>query len=50
LLLNTGTSYKIADGIEVLPTPGHTADDVSVLVKTEDLGTVIVAGKTLKLS
>lgn len=44
LLCNAGTPFKIADGIEVIPTPGHTADDVSVFVKTENLGTVVVAG------
>jgi hypothetical protein len=40
-----GIPFEIGGGIQVMPTPGHTADDVSVVVKTEDLGTVVIAGK-----
>lgn len=29
----------------MIPTPGHTADDVSVVVNTQELGTVVIAGK-----
>jgi glyoxylase-like metal-dependent hydrolase (beta-lactamase superfamily II) len=40
-----GNIYKIDDGIEVIPTPGHTHADVSVLVQhVKDLGTVVVCG------
>ena len=40
-----GNIYKIGDGIEVIPTPGHTHADVSVLVRhVKDLGTVVVCG------
>jgi len=40
-----GIPYEIADGIKVIPTPGHTADDVSVVVESQELGTVVIAGK-----
>ena len=40
-----GIAFEIDVGIKVIPTPGHTADDVSVVVKTEDLGIVVIAGK-----
>lgn len=40
----TGESYKIDDHLQIIPTPGHTTADVSVVVKTEDLGTVVIAG------
>ncbi|KAI9553573.1 hypothetical protein GHT06_021491 [Daphnia sinensis] len=36
--------FDISEGIQVIPTPGHTADDVSVIVNTENLGTVVIAG------
>jgi len=39
-----GIPYEIADGIKVIPTPGHTADDVSVVVESQELGTVVIAG------
>ena len=39
-----GIPYEIDDDVEVLPTPGHTSEDVSVLVKSTNLGTVVVAG------
>ena len=32
------------DRIEVTPTPGHTMDSVSVIVKTKDSSTVVIAG------
>jgi len=41
----TGLPFNIDEGITVIPTPGHTADDVSVVIKTEDLGIVVIAGK-----
>lgn len=40
----TGIPFEIGEGIQVIATPGHTADDVSVVVQTKDLGTVVVAG------
>ena len=43
-MLSLGVPYKIAEGIEVIPTPGHTADDVSVVVSARGLGTVVIAG------
>ncbi|XP_046655737.1 metallo-beta-lactamase domain-containing protein 1-like isoform X2 [Daphnia pulicaria] len=39
-----GLPFEIDEGITVIPTPGHTADDVSVVIKTEDMGTVVIAG------
>ncbi|XP_076045120.1 metallo-beta-lactamase domain-containing protein 1-like isoform X3 [Oratosquilla oratoria] len=41
----TGEPYKIDENVEVLPTPGHTTADVSVVVRTQDMGTVVVAGE-----
>lgn len=35
--------YKIGDGIEVIATPGHTSQDVSVIVHTDD-GVVAIVG------
>ncbi len=43
-----GVPYKIAEGVEVIATPGHTADDVSVVVRTADQGVVVVAGDTFE--
>jgi glyoxylase-like metal-dependent hydrolase (beta-lactamase superfamily II) len=41
-----GLPFEIDEGITVIPTPGHTADDVSVVIKnSEDMGTVVIAGK-----
>ena len=44
-----GVSYFIGeendiDKIEVTPTPGHTMESVSVIVKTKDSSTVVIAG------
>ena len=44
-----GTSFFIGeesdeDKIEITPTPGHTMDSVSVIVKTEKYQTVVIAG------
>lgn len=39
-----GAPYKLAEGVEVIPTPGHTHSDVSVVVKDTELGTVVIAG------
>ncbi|XP_053644711.1 metallo-beta-lactamase domain-containing protein 1 isoform X1 [Cherax quadricarinatus] len=37
----TGEAFKIDESVEVIPTPGHTSNDVSVVVKTQHLTTVI---------
>jgi glyoxylase-like metal-dependent hydrolase (beta-lactamase superfamily II) len=39
-----GEEFVIEPGIRIIPTPGHTATDVSVLVDTESLGLVAVTG------
>lgn len=38
-----GQPYKIDDRIEVIPTPGHTAQDISVIVKTKR-GIIAIVG------
>jgi glyoxylase-like metal-dependent hydrolase (beta-lactamase superfamily II) len=38
-----GQPYRIDDGIDVIPTPGHTAEDVSVIVKTRQ-GVIAIVG------
>ncbi|KAK3858913.1 hypothetical protein Pcinc_034931 [Petrolisthes cinctipes] len=40
----TGEPYKIDDFLQIIPTPGHTTADISVVVRTGDLGTVVIAG------
>ncbi|CAK8690542.1 unnamed protein product [Clavelina lepadiformis] len=40
----TNAQYSISDSIYVIPTPGHTNADVSVVVEGTKLGTVVVAG------
>lgn len=43
--LRCGASHPLHAGyLEVLPTPGHTGHDVSLLVRGTDLGDVLVAG------
>ncbi|KAA0723218.1 Metallo-beta-lactamase domain-containing protein 1 [Triplophysa tibetana] len=42
--LAEGQPYLIDDHVSVIPTPGHTARDVSVMVKGTSQGTVLVAG------
>ncbi|XP_072547510.1 metallo-beta-lactamase domain-containing protein 1 [Salminus brasiliensis] len=42
--LAEGQPYLIDDHVSVIPTPGHTGRDVSVLVKGTSAGTVLVAG------
>ncbi|XP_071085876.1 metallo-beta-lactamase domain-containing protein 1-like isoform X2 [Haliotis cracherodii] len=39
-----GIPYEIDEHVEVVPTPGHTGSDVSVIVKNTALGTVAVTG------
>ncbi|XP_060638955.2 metallo-beta-lactamase domain-containing protein 1 [Anolis sagrei] len=43
--LRQGQPYVLHEGhLEVLPTPGHTAADVSLLVRGTELGDVLLAG------
>ncbi|KAK2180029.1 hypothetical protein NP493_461g01006 [Ridgeia piscesae] len=42
--LGQGEPYKLHEWVEVLPTPGHTGSDVSVVVRNTSIGTVVVAG------
>ncbi|KAJ8007725.1 hypothetical protein DPEC_G00097140 [Dallia pectoralis] len=42
--LAEGQPYPIDEHVSVVPTPGHTGRDVSVLVKGTSMGTVLVAG------
>ncbi|XP_010897474.1 metallo-beta-lactamase domain-containing protein 1 [Esox lucius] len=42
--LAEGRPYPIDEHVSVVPTPGHTGRDVSVLVKGTTMGTVLVAG------
>ncbi|XP_033096096.1 metallo-beta-lactamase domain-containing protein 1-like isoform X2 [Anneissia japonica] len=39
-----GEPFKIDDAVDVIPTPGHTHNDVSVVVRNTAKGTVVVAG------
>ena len=36
--------YCLNDDIFIIPTPGHTSEDVSVVVENTSIGTVVVAG------
>ena len=36
--------YMLDEHTEVLPTPGHTGSDISVVVRNTPIGTVVVAG------
>ena len=39
-----GVPYVLEEHTEVLPTPGHTGSDISVVVRNTPIGTVVVAG------
>ena len=39
-----GVAYVLDEHTEVLPTPGHTGSDISVVVRNTPIGTVVVAG------
>ncbi|XP_018336197.1 metallo-beta-lactamase domain-containing protein 1 [Agrilus planipennis] len=41
---NTQLEYKLGEYVKVVPTPGHTLQDVSVIAKVPDLGTVAITG------
>jgi len=40
-----GEPYIVDEDIKIVPTPGHTNADVTVLVRTVNLGIVAVVGK-----
>jgi glyoxylase-like metal-dependent hydrolase (beta-lactamase superfamily II) len=40
----SGEPFPVADDVDVIHTPGHTSDDISVLVKGTHLGTVAIVG------
>ncbi|XP_034532660.1 metallo-beta-lactamase domain-containing protein 1 [Notolabrus celidotus] len=42
--LSEGETFRVDEHVSVLPTPGHTAQDVSVQVKGTSAGTVLIAG------
>jgi glyoxylase-like metal-dependent hydrolase (beta-lactamase superfamily II) len=42
--LTLGEPFIIDEDVKVVPTPGHTLTDVSVLVNTKDKGLVAVTG------
>eukprot|EP00105_Crassostrea_gigas_P042042 XP_019926190.1 PREDICTED: metallo-beta-lactamase domain-containing protein 1 [Crassostrea gigas] len=37
-------TFAVNDDVEVIPTPGHTSEDISVIVKNTQLGTIAVVG------
>ena len=39
-----GVPYVLDEHTEVLPTPGHTGSDISVVVRNTTIGTVVVGG------
>jgi len=41
---DAAAKYVLSENIFVMPTPGHTHSDVSVVVQNTDVGTVVVAG------
>jgi len=45
-----GEKYIIDEGVEVVATPGHTSDDVSLIVQNTTNGTVLVGGKSSQFS
>ena len=40
-----GIPYEIDDDVEVIATPGHTPECVSLVVRNSQLGTVVLSGK-----
>ena len=40
-----GIPYEIDDDVEVIATPGHTPECVSLIVRNSQLGTVVLSGK-----
>ena len=45
--LSKGEAYVLSEGLSVIPTPGHTGSDVSLVVENSQLGTVVVAGEDI---
>ena len=43
-LMVQGVPYVLDEHTVVLPTPGHTGSDISVVVRNTPIGTVVVAG------
>lgn len=43
-LLNSGEPFIIDEDVKVVPTPGHTLADVTVLVNAKDKGLIAVTG------
>lgn len=41
---DTGEPFVIDKDVTVIPTPGHTSSDVSVIVQTDDRGIIAIAG------
>uniref|UniRef100_S4RCR8 Metallo-beta-lactamase domain-containing protein 1 n=1 Tax=Petromyzon marinus TaxID=7757 RepID=S4RCR8_PETMA len=48
--LAEGKAYVINPYVQVIPTPGHTCSDVSVVVRDTSVGTVVVAGDVFEWS
>nr|XP_032827031.1 metallo-beta-lactamase domain-containing protein 1 isoform X1 [Petromyzon marinus] len=48
--LAEGKAYVINPYVQVIPTPGHTCSDVSVVVRDTSVGTVVVAGDVFERS
>lgn len=42
--LKSGVPYILNSDIEVIHTPGHTGNDISVIVRNTPLGTIVVTG------
>lgn len=40
----SGATFAVKDDVEVIPTPGHTSEDISHIVKNTQLGTIAVVG------
>lgn len=45
-LLIVGEEFGINSSVKVIPTPGHTLSDVTVLVKNKDNEIVAITGKS----
>lgn len=43
----TGENYVINESVKIIPTPGHTLSDVTVLVKSVQGEVIAISGKIL---
>ena len=43
-----GIPFVLDKQVEVIPTPGHTGSDVSVIVKDTAIGTIVIAGWSMR--